>query len=302
MRLLGAREVERALTPDVAADVLETELHAGLDPETDPARTTVPTAAGELLVMPSAAGHVGVKLATVAPDNPGQGLPRIQGTYVLFDPETLAPVAALDAAALTAVRTAAVSALALRFLAAPGAERLVVFGTGPQAWAHVVAVRAERPVTDVEVVARHPARREAFLERCRAAGLRARAAEPDAVAGADVVCCCTTAREPLFEGARVPRHAAVVAVGSHAPGARELDAALMHRGWVVVEAVSAALREAGDVIQAVDAGALDPGALVPLAALVRGEAFPPEGRPRVFKSVGMGWEDAALAAAILDRS
>lgn len=302
MRLLDAEAVAGALTPGVAADVLETELHAGLDPEADPARTTVPAAAGELLVMPSAVGHVGVKLATVAPGNPAQGLPRIQGTYVLFDPETLRPVAALDAAALTAIRTAAVSALALRFLAAAGAERLLVFGTGPQAWAHVVAVRAERPISEVEVVARDLERREAFLARCRAAGLQARAVAPAAVAGADVVCCCTTAREPLFDGALVPRHAAVVAVGSHEPEARELDAALMRRGWVVVEAVSAALREAGDVIQAVAAGALRPDTLVPLAALVRGEAFPPEGRPRVFKSVGMGWEDAALAAAIVERA
>jgi ornithine cyclodeaminase len=122
------------------------------------------------------------------------------------------------------------------------------------------------------------------------------------VAAADVICCCTTAREPLFPGADVGREAAVVAVGSHEPEARELDAQLMHRAWVVVEAASAALREAGDVIQAVAAGALRPEALVGLAALVRGEAFPPEGRPRVFKSVGMAWEDAALAAAILDRT
>ena len=301
MRLLDAEAIATALTPSVAADLLESELHAGLDPEADPPRSVLPAAAGELLVMASTVGAVGVKLATVAPANPARGLPRIQGAYVLFDPGTLAPVAVLDAAALTAVRTAAVSALAVRFLAAHDASRLLVWGTGPQAWAHVEAVAAERPVTRVDVAARDPARRAAFVERCRGAGLAAEVAGPGAVGLADIVCCCTTAREPLFDGTRVAPHATVVAVGSHEPTARELDALLLGRSTVVVEAVSAALREAGDVVMAIGEGALAPTGLVSLAALVRGEAFAPDGRPRVFKSVGMGWEDAALAAALLDR-
>ncbi len=302
MRLLDAATVAGALTPQIAADVLETELRAGLDPDVDPPRTALAAAAGELLLMPSTAGAVGVKLASVTPGNPARGLPRVQGAYVLFDPETLAPTAVLDAAALTTVRTAAVSALALRFLAAPEAAHLLVLGTGPQAWAHVEAIAAERPIDRVSVAGRDPGRLAAFLGRCRAAGLDAVSAGADAVRSADVVCCCTTAREPLFDGADVGREAAVVAVGSHEPGARELDAVLMGRAWVVVESAGAALREAGDVVQAVAAGRLSPAALTGLAALVRGEAFPPEGRPRVFKSVGMAWEDAALAAAIADRT
>lgn len=301
MRLIDAAAVEGALAPAVAADILETELHAGLDPEADPARTIIDAAAGELLLMPSAQGFVGVKLATVTPANAARGLPRVQGAYVLFDPETLAPVAVMDAAALTSVRTAAVSALAVRFLARHDSSRLLVYGTGPQAWAHVAAVREEVPITRVEVVGRDRERLAAFLARCREAGIDAGEAGEDAVRSADVICCCTTAREPLFDGAQVGREATVVAVGSHEPEARELDGALMHRGWVVVEAASAALREAGDVIQAVRGGVLGAAGLVPLPALVRGEAFPPEGRPRVFKSVGMAWEDAAIAAAIVER-
>ncbi len=302
MRLLDAKAITAALTPGLAADILEAELHAGLDPEADPPRASVPAQTGELLLMPSTAGAVGVKLATVAPGNPARGLPRIQGSYVLFDAETLAPVAVLDAAALTALRTAAVSALALRFLAAPGASRLLVWGTGPQAWAHVEAVRGERPIGRVDVAGRDRARLAAFLERCHEAGLVAQAAGPDAVRLADVVCCCTTAREPLFDGAWVAPHATVVAVGSHEPTARELDERLVGRSWVVVEALSAALREAGDVVAAIAAATTTADALVPLAALVRGEALPPEGSPRVFKSVGMAWEDAALAAALVDRT
>jgi ornithine cyclodeaminase/alanine dehydrogenase-like protein (mu-crystallin family) len=122
----------------------------------------------------------------------------------------------------------------------------------------------------------------------------------DLVAAADIVCCCTTAREPLFDGAAVPGHATVVAIGSHEPGARETDDALAARATIVVESRTSALREAGDVILAIDSGATTEAELVTLAELVRGEATPAADRPRLFKSTGMAWEDAVVAGALTD--
>ena len=90
----------------------------------------------------------------------------------------------------------------------------------------------------------------------------------------------------------------MVAIGSHEPDAREVDERLAARATVVVESRESALREAGDVIQAIAADALHEGELVPLAALVRGDAAPEPGRPRLFKSTGMAWEDLVLAAAV----
>jgi ornithine cyclodeaminase/alanine dehydrogenase-like protein (mu-crystallin family) len=298
---LDAGAIAAALSPVEAVDALEAALRGGLDPEADPPRGAVGAEAGEVLLMPSTApGAVGVKLVTVAPGNPARGRPRIQGVYVLFDSETLAPAALLDGIGLTNLRTAAVSALAVRHLAARGARRLLVFGTGAQAWAHVGALRAVRPGLDrVDVVARDAGRLEAFVSRCaREHGVDACVAGPDAIAGADVVVCATTAREPVFDGADVGDTATVVAIGSHEPEAREVDDRLAGRATVVVESRSSALREAGDVIAAVEAGALDPATLVPLAALVTGEARPDDGSPRLFKSTGMAWEDLVVAAAV----
>jgi ornithine cyclodeaminase/alanine dehydrogenase-like protein (mu-crystallin family) len=294
-----------ALSPAEAVDALEAALAGGLDPDADPPRHAVPTDAGEILVMPSASpGAAGVKLVTVAPGNPDRGLPRIQGVYVLFEPAALAPAALVDGIALTNLRTAAVSALAVRHLAARRARRLLVFGTGAQAWAHVGALRAVAPGLErVDVVARDRGRLEAFVARCaREHGVDARAATPEAAAEADLVVCATTAREPLFDGARVRDDATVVAIGSHEPAAREVDDALAARATVVVESRGSALREAGDVIAAIAAGAVETGALVPLAALVRGEAAPAPGRPRLFKSTGMAWEDLVVAAAVHARA
>ena len=294
-----------ALSPREAVDALEAALRAGLDPEGDPPRQAVGTGAGEILIMPSASpGAAGVKLVTVAPGNPERGLPRIQGVYALFDPATLAPAALVDGIALTNLRTAAVSALAVRHIAAPRARRLLVFGTGAQGWAHVGALRAVAPGLErIDVVARDRARLDAFVARVRGEhGLEARAAAPDAARDADLIVCATTAREPLFDGALVRADATVVAIGSHEPGAREVDEALAGAATVVVESRGSAMREAGDVIAAIDAGAVDADALVPLAALVRGEAAASPGRPRLFKSTGMAWEDLVVAAAVHARA
>jgi ornithine cyclodeaminase/alanine dehydrogenase-like protein (mu-crystallin family) len=274
---LDADEVGRRLGAAEGADALEAALLAGLDPEADPPRAVVELERGQLLVMPSAAAsHPVVKLVTIG------GEPRIQGVCVIFDGATLAPVALVDGIALTNIRTAAVSALAVRHLAVPDARRLVVFGRGPQAHAHVEAMRAVRPIELVDMVGRD----------------QARGGVDELVAAADVVCCCTTAREPLFDGALVADHAVVVAIGSHEPAVRETDDTLAARAEIVVESRASALREAGDVILAIEAGATSPGELVTLAELVRGEAQPAPGRPRLFKSTGMSWEDAVIAATL----
>jgi ornithine cyclodeaminase len=275
---LSAAEVQRRCSPAAAADALEAALVAGLDPEADPPRSVVGLDRGELLVMPSAAGgHVAVKLVTVG------GEPRVQGVCVVFDPSSLAPVALIDGIALTNLRTPAVSALAVRHLARPDARRLVVFGRGPQGEAHAAAIRAVRPIERVDVVGRD------------------RAGAGELVAQADIVCCCTTAREPLFDGTLVAADATVVAIGSHEPDARETDDALASRATVVVESRASALREAGDVIAAIASGALARDDLVGLADLVAGRVTPAPERPRLFKSTGMAWEDAVVAGALVAR-
>ncbi|MFJ2769022.1 ornithine cyclodeaminase family protein [Streptomyces sp. NPDC087300] len=291
--------LNRLVSMSAAIDALEGVLVDGLDPEGEPPRGVVGVPGGQLLLMPSAtASYAGVKIATVTPANAERGLPRIQGLYLLLDGVTHTPLALLDGIALTSLRTPAVSGVAVRHLAVPDAERLLVFGTGPQAWGHVEAVRAVRPgLRHVDVVARNAGRVDAFVDRCRAEGLEAAAATARDVAHADIVCCCTTAREPLFDSSLLPGHATVAAVGSHEPDAREVDAALVGRATVVAESREVAGRECGDLLLAAGEGAFDMGRLHTLDALVRGAVKGEEGRPRLFKSAGMAWEDLAVAAA-----
>ncbi|MET7531303.1 ornithine cyclodeaminase family protein [Streptomyces goshikiensis] len=300
---LTAEEMAGLLTPAAAADALADALRAGVDPEDCPSRTALEVPGGQLLLMPAATGaYAGVKIAGVAPGNARRGLPRITGSYLLLDGPTLRPLALLDGAALTTLRTPAVSALALRHLAPAGPPpRLVLFGSGPQAYGHLDAVAALREPAAVVVVAREARGADRLAAHAREMGFEARTGTAADVAGADLVVCCTTAREPLFDGRLVGPGATVVAVGSHEPDARETDTALVRRAAVYVESRAAALREAGDLLVPEAEGAIGPGHISgTLADLVAGRlpVGGPPNCPQLFKSVGMAWEDLAVAVAL----
>jgi ornithine cyclodeaminase/alanine dehydrogenase-like protein (mu-crystallin family) len=286
----------RALLPITSAVVaLEAALRDGTAPGGAPARTSILTEAGELLLMPAATPrYVGVKLVSVAPGNVDLGLPRVQGVYVLFDTLSLTPRALVDGIALTSWRTPAVSAVAVRHLAPRRPVRLVVIGTGPQAHGHVEAVAAIRPVSHVTCVGRDRGRAEQL------------AVLPDdlelPLRQADVVVCATTARRPVFNSRWLGDEALVIAVGSHEPDAREVDSALVSRATVVVETREAALREAGDLIVPIRNLEVGPDVIAgDLAELVTERVAIQPDRPRLFKSVGEAWEDLVIAAAAYDQ-
>jgi ornithine cyclodeaminase len=304
--LLDAAAVAAACGPAAAVEAITAALVAGLDPAADLPRQAVPLRSGQFLLMPSestADNHVGVKVVTVAPDNPARGLPRVQASYLLFDAGTLSLVAVLDGTALTTLRTPAVSvaAVAARLRAGTGPAAVAVFGAGPQAHAHVTTLRAvlapHRPVRSVSQLVRDPSRVPP------AAGAHVVALDDprarDVVGAADVVVCATSARSPLFDAGLIAGTATVVAVGSHEPDARELPGALLAGATVVVEDAATALREAGDVCLAVHEGTLRPADLVPMRDVVTGHTRPDPDRPLVFKSVGMSWQDLVVAEAVL---
>lgn len=270
----------------------------------DPLRTVVDVPAGQLLLMPSRGGEsVGVKVVSIGVGNPARDLPRIQGVYVLMDADTLTPRALMDGTALTALRTPAVSAAATARLAVPEASTLAVLGAGPQAEAHVHAIRTIRPITTVVVVTRSAPPGAALVERLREHELDMVLGGPDDLSGADVVCACTTSRVPVVEAARLADHAHVNAIGSHEPAAREVDSIVVRRAQIAVETRAAALAEAGDLLIPLHAGEIDETAIDwDLAELLRGDGAPPvPERLSLFKSVGIAFEDLIVAEEVARR-
>ena len=303
LALIDAVGLQQALPMAAAIDALEEAFRAPALPAS-PLRTRVEAGGADLLMMPATGDlGVGVKLVTVNRSNPGRGLPLIHAVYVLFGPGSTEPLAVFDGAALTSLRTAAVSGLATRYLANPEAERLVIFGAGVQGHSHLQAMRAVRPVWLVTVVSRTPERAAQLVDRARALDMEASVGGPEAVAKADLVCTCTTSAEPLFDGALLKAGAHVNAVGSYQPETRELDDAAVTRARIVVETRDAALAEAGDLLIPLKAGLVGPSAIVAdLAEVVRGAAVRASpGDVTIFKSVGVAFEDLVVARAALDR-
>jgi ornithine cyclodeaminase/alanine dehydrogenase-like protein (mu-crystallin family) len=259
----------------------------------------------ELLLMPAHGEEgAGLKLVSIVRGNPGRGLPLIQGLYVLLTRDGLTPELVIDGAALTALRTAAVSALATSLLARPDSRRLVVFGAGEQAAVHVAAMRTVLPIEHVTVVGRTSASQRAatLVSDLLASDIEATVGTPASVADADVICTCTTSATPVFSNADLQPGVHVNAIGAYRLDMREIPNDCLSRAVLVVESVDATLAEAGDVVAAIDSGALPAeGFARELHELLTGTiGRSSDDEVTVFKSVGLSIEDLIVARAAAD--
>ena len=294
--------IESLVSPSAARAAIATLASGGrLDA---PPRWSVPFGGGgELLLMPAGGAHMGGVKVAVLPDplRPPPGpIPGVQGVYIVFDNDTLAPIALLDAAALTELRTAAVSAFVADRLLPSGDIVAMLFGTGAQARAHLVALAATRPLVEVLVVGRREEGVAETLGFAESRGIDARSSTAEEADRAGVVCCCTTSAEPLFDGARLAPGTHVIAVGSHHPMRREVDTTTVRRSFVVVETRNAAEREAGDLLLPVAEGAFESLPVdADLAELAAGVRIDGSTDLTLFKSVGIASEDLAVAEALI---
>ncbi len=243
-----------------------------------------------------------LKEIVVTPDNPTRGLDAHQGAVLLHDGVTGELVAVLNASPITAIRTAAVSAVATRALARADTARVAILGAGVQARAHVDAMRAVLDDPEIRIWAR---RIEAAEELAADVGAIASPSPDAALFGAEVVCTTTSAREPVLEHRWLAPGAHVNAVGSSIPTARELDTETLRRGALFVDRRESALNEAGDYLIAAAEGAIGPEQIRAelgevLAGLAPGRAD--EEEFTIFKSLGIAVEDLAAAELVVRRA
>ncbi|HZL55255.1 MAG TPA: ornithine cyclodeaminase family protein [Solirubrobacteraceae bacterium] len=263
--------------------------------------------AGILGLMPAYRGGetpvYSLKAVGVFHGNPARGLDAHQGIVTLFDGETGAPTAILNASAVTAIRTAAVSALATRLLAREDATRLAILGSGVQAASHVDAMLAVRPLESISVYSPNAERAAAFVARSAAAhpelSFELAAGPREALAGADIVVTATSSREPVIEHAWLAPGTHVNAVGASLRTHRELDVATVAASELFTDSRESIANEAGEFQLAISEGAI-PGpehVLAVIGELVNG-THPGRSGPQaltVFRSLGIGVEDLAAA-------
>jgi ornithine cyclodeaminase/alanine dehydrogenase-like protein (mu-crystallin family) len=303
--VLGHDDVLAALSPEDCADAMAEVLAAHARGEAQmPLRSVVrfEGAAGFMGTMPAWRGGddpvFALKALCLIPDNPRRGLDTHQGTVTLFDGSTGVPRAILDASAVTAVRTAAVSAVATRLLARSDARVLAILGAGVQARAHVRALATVREFDEVRVYAPSPEHARAVAGLSNGGAAVASSAE-EAVRGADVVVLATTSSEPVLNRAWLGPGAHVNAVGASVPSARELDSETVAASALFCDSRESLRNEAGEFQLAVSEG-LIAGEQHVRAEL--GEVLAGRGPGRLddteltfFRSLGIAIEDLAAA-------
>lgn len=305
MRVLNREHVEAVLTLPACIAVMDGVMRALAEGRARlPLRPVVPLENSDLLLLMPAAltgegGAVGVKLLTLFGDNPARGLPAIQGLVVLFDPHDGRVVAVADAASVTAIRTAAVSAVAARLLANPEAGDLALLGSGAQASTHLSAMRAVRPIRRVRVWSRTPEHAHAFAQHeghKHGLSIEVCPTPDDAVRDADLICACTAAVEPVLHSHAVADGAHVCAVGAYTADMRECDSALVQRAGVWVDSHESAWHEAGDLIQPLREGVITQAHVVGTlgeALLGRVAGRTAAQQVTLFKSCGLAAQDVA---------
>jgi len=313
---LNREDVESLLPMAECIEVVEEALRVlSRGDAVQPLRSALwmPDRNGLLVVMPGMLGRkdegvVGAKVLTVVPDNFTRGEESHQGLVVLFDQAHGRPVALFDAGAVTAIRTAAASAVATRALARPDAGDLAILGTGVQARTHLEAMRAVRTLRRVRVWSRNfeNARRLAEEEGARLD----LAIEPvdtarQAVEGADLLCTVTAATVPVLLGDWISPGAHVNAVGACTPNARELDGAAVARARLFTDRRESLLAEAGDFLLARADGAVDDSHIQGELGDVLEGKIPgrrSDDEVTLFKSLGIAVEDLASGRFLYGRA
>jgi ornithine cyclodeaminase/alanine dehydrogenase-like protein (mu-crystallin family) len=310
MIMIDQEEVRARLTYEVCIPIVRDAMIAFSAGETRQLlRQIIPLADGRMFgVMPGALGEraaFGAKLISVFPDNFAKGIQSHQGIVLLFDPESGAPSCIAHAGEVTAIRTAAASAVATDALARPEASRLAILGYGEQAETHLRALRHVRPIASVTVWGRSPDRAQAFAARMGEETSLPVVASPDArtaVAEADIVCTVSGAAEPILMGAWVRPGTHLNLVGSSRAGPTEVDNDLVVRSRFVADSREGVLAQGAEFLNAKAAGLIGDDHIVAeigevLAGRIEGRQSPDQ--ITAYKSLGHIVQDLASVQALM---
>jgi ornithine cyclodeaminase len=313
--VLTQAEIERLLPMEACIEVMADALAAFQRGELNqPLRTVyIPQGAtGAMAWMPAyrSGEHAvyGMKILCVIPDNPKRGLHGHQGAVVLMDGLTGELRALMDASAITAIRTAAVSAVATRLLAREDSQELAIVGSGVQARWHLESIPRVRSIRRVRVASRTQESARRFVEQVRPHfpfAIEAAESIEAAVRGADIVVTATTAREPVLERAWLAPGTHINAIGASQPTHREIDTATLAAATLIVDRRESVENEAGEYRLALQEGVMGRDHIkAELGELLLGSK---QGRTSteevtLFRSLGLAVEDVAAAQYLLQQA
>jgi ornithine cyclodeaminase/alanine dehydrogenase-like protein (mu-crystallin family) len=316
LRLLSADDVARALPMSLAIDGVKeafAQFSAGRVDLPLRTRIDISEVQGSALVMPAylaSSGDLAVKIVSVFPRNHAQGIPTISAVVIVLDAQSGRPVALLEGASLTAIRTGAASGAATDVLARQDSKRVAIFGSGAQARTQLEAVCTVRAIDHARIFSldSRTANEMAGDMAGRApipSDVTVAASPDEAIADADIICTATTSETPVFNGAGLKPGMHINAIGSYTPAMQEIDVTTIQKALVVVDSKEAVLAETGDLLVPIGRGEITADVIhAELGQIINGDR-PGRTSPEqitFFKSVGLAVQDAVAAGRALDRA
>jgi len=317
MLVLSADDVRRALPMRDAIVAMRRALMAiSAGAVQVPLRThlRVDEERGALLTMPAhvaldGSESLAVKVVSAFGRNPDVNLPRVQAAVVVLDPHTGTPLALLEGAILTAIRTAAASAVATDLLARQGSHTLAIIGAGVQARSHIHAICAVRDIQLISIYSRRSNSVDALILELASQGIDCEFQNADTAAGAlrdaDIVCSVSTSPVPVYTDKDLSPGVHINAIGAYGRHGTEIPAETLVRATVFVDERSAALAEASDLIQAIEQGLISADHIageIGEILLERTAGRSSDEEITLFKSLGNGAEDATAATVALENA
>ena len=312
MIVLSERDVAALLPMDVAVDVVEQAMIAVSQGKAVlPLRTIMGVGGSNMMgMMPGSMSEppcYGIKLVSLFPGNPEAGYSSHQGAIVLFEAAHGSAVAMMNAGLLTAVRTAAASAVATRHLARPDSSILTIIGTGEQAEHHIDAMLAVRPIREIRIVGRRAGKARQFAEHAAVRRPEISFSHgtdvASAVSGADIVCTVTSSPTPVLAGALLEPGMHLNIVGASIPSKVEIDEEAVLRSAVFVDYRPSTFAQAGEVVEAIKAGSIrENNVLAEIGEVAAGTHVGrmDDGQITLYRSLGIAAQDLACASHVVD--
>ena len=318
MLILNADEVRQALPMDQTIAAMK-DAFASLSNGTAvvPLRTRLSISNHDALslFMPAymqsdSGGALAVKVVSLFPKNPSRGLAYIQAAVLVLDAETGRAIALLEGSALTAIRTGAGSGAAIDLLARKDSQVVAIFGTGPQGRTQLEAACAARNIETAFIYNPTQEKAQAFAEQLTGyysmpKDIRVAKSPREAVEYADIICTATSSIRPLFEDKDVKSGTHISAIGGYTPEMQELPVETVARARIVVDSYATVMDEAGDIVQAIQAGLIKESDIhAELGEIVLGKKSGRQSEDEItfFKSVGNAVQDAAAAQLALQNA
>lgn len=318
IRIIGRDDINKVLTmKEVIPAVKKAYIALSAGQAVMPTRLQIPVekAQGVTLLMPAylpSENALGTKIVSVFPENIKKyNCPTIQAVFLLLSAETGQPLALIEAASLTALRTGAASGVATELLARPEAKVAAIFGAGVQGRTQLQAISQVRSLEKVLVYDPDKAAASRFCQEMRQSGppvpahLESVTTPQEAVAEADIICTATTATRPVFPAESLRPGVHINAIGSFTPGMQEIPEEVVSRAKIVVDSREACLEEAGDLIIPLKKGLLSPRDIyAEIGDIARGKlpGRVNEEEITLFKSVGLAVQDVVVAQLLLEKA